>query len=86
MMMSFPSKLDQASLYFKFVGSASGSKLTFTGAGGGCPSKGTVDSSAMIDLRLFWAVQSGLVSEASLKRDKGPITSLADSAGTSRGS
>ena len=79
-MTSFPSKFDEASLYFKFVGSASGSKLTFTGAGGGCPSNGTFESSAMMDLRLFWAVRSVLGSDALFEVVMGPLTSLTDSA------
>ena len=86
MIISCPSKLDHASLYFKLIGSASGSKLTVMGAGGGCPSKGTLESSSMIDLRLFSAVGSGPRSEPCRKMERGPITSLAESAGTSRGS
>ena len=86
MIISFPSKLDHASLYFKFVGSASGSAVTLTGSGGGCPSRGTLERSAMSDRRLFCAVKFGSGSDSSLKTDMGPITSLTDSAGASRDS
>ena len=46
-------------MYFTLVGSASGSELTFMGTGGGCPSKGTLERSAIMDRRLFRTVGCG---------------------------
>ena len=58
-MISFPSKFFQASLYFKFAGSASGSTVVLAGSGGGCPSRGTLVKSAIIDRRLVCAISLG---------------------------